>query len=160
MGKSALQRPERPFRQHYVKPSERADSFCQQICPDGCKQALVRVAPGCSRPTKEEIEREKVSSGKRTNGSKIPSSSEDDASGGDDEKNTCSITSPPSLLSLLLFTRFSTGSPAGNGVLGALQGRAQAEGLPDRLFRRDQDLLREVRGEYPVGEAVGRPEGA
>lgn len=60
--------------------------------------------------------------------------------------------SPDSSLLLHLLT--------GDGVLGALQRRAQAEGLPQRLLRRDQDLLREIGGEYPVGEAVGPPGGS
>lgn len=54
---------------------------------------------------------------------------------------------PASPMSLRVLTRVFVCPPTGNGVLGSFQGGAQAEGLPDGLVRRDQDLLREIGGE-------------
>lgn len=88
-----------------------------------------------------------MSSGKRSDDIKIPLVLR--GRGFRRRRLTGGLLPPPD--SSLLLCCLSIRLLAGDGVLGALQRGAQAEGLPHRLLRRDQDLLREIRGEYPCG---------
>lgn len=97
-----LKRPGGWFCQRRVKSSEREDSFCQQIprrcppTPDCCEPALVRVAPGCRDPLRED----RCRVGKEAMILRSPWSSEGEASGGDGQEEVCSPPQPDSSLLL------------------------------------------------------------